>query len=230
MLYLYEEEWSWKDSKHEINYVPPAASSRPEIHSSAVVSDRDQEPTIARPVAPQSPNRPPPTHVETHKMPVSAQKRAASLLRQLQRPHKSVDKPKGNGAAVTSAEKSTNEQESTPRKKPYKSLEVKTVDGPSFYMTRAKSPMQGNRKKKPPPMCKPRENHLTVSKEKLLLSETTSSGYIVPTEMNEVQEMYTQIEPGTQDYLGLYTVPHQRRSSSSSEEQPIYAEPVVYID
>ena len=130
----------------------------------------------------------------------------------------------------------SNEQGSPPRKKPYKSLELNTVDSPHLYMTRAKSPMhvEKPRPRKPPPVLQ--SNPRTVSREKLLLTLTTSNGYIIPgsggfgpeneeEEEEEGGQMYQEIETETQDYLALYTVPQQSSPSTSSEQQPIYEEP-----
>ena len=198
------------------------------------MSGRHQQAVTPSPVTPQRPCRPaihPPTLVNTVKMPVSARKRAASLLRQLRRPHNGVDNPSVDDGNIdhvkaTSADHTNKQGSTTPRKKPYKSLEVNTVDVPHLYMTRAKSPWQKKRKPPPPPpllhlQYQPR----TESREKLLLTATVSGGYVLPDGTEEQQPMYKEIDPDREDYLGLYTVPRQRSPSTSSEEHPIYEEP-----
>ena len=164
--------------------------------------------------------------MKTH---VSARKRAASLLRQLQRPRNDVDNPSVNSDNTGHAERAsgdhTNEQGPTPpRKKPYKSLEVDTVDVPHLYTTRAKSPRQKKRKPPPPPLHLQNQPR-TQSREKLLLSATVSGGYVLPDGAERQHPMYKEIDPDREDYLALYTVPRQRSPSTSSEEHPIYEEP-----
>ena len=202
------------------------------IHIALGVSGRDSQAVTPRPVTPQRPCKPailPPTHVNAMKTHVSAQKRATSLLRQLQRPRNDVDNPSVDGDNTGHVEKvsgdHTNEQGPTPqRKKPYKSLEVDTVDVPHLYMTRAKSPRQKKRKPPPPPLHLQNQPR-TDSREKLLLSATVSGGYVLPDGAEGQQPMYKEIDPDREDYLALYTVPRQRSPSISSEEHPIYEEP-----
>ena len=211
------------------NQTPPTTTTTPpEQNSAAVVTERASVPSL---VVPQKPSIPPPTL----RRPVSAQSRAASLLRQLQRPHKHVvDRKTPTSAAKTQFEDdSRKEQGLPPRKKPYKSLELNTVDTPHLYMTRSKSPMQARKPlpRKPPPVLQ--NNPRTVSRERLLLMETVSNGYVAPgssvgmkEEEDESQQAYQEIEAEMTDYLALYTVPRQRSPSTSSEEhQPIYEEP-----
>ena len=148
-------EWG---SHTENNGTPPTPTiPPPEQTSAAVVSERYPRPSIPSNVVTQNPNSPPPP-LQTLTRPISAQKRAASLLRQLQRPRKCVDR-KDTIAAKREfySDDSQNEQGPPQRKKPYKSLELITVDRPHLYMTRAKSPMHGVNKppprpRKPPPI------------------------------------------------------------------------------
>ena len=216
-----------------MNRTPPSIprTPSPEPTPDTVVSERAPPLSIPSLVVPQKPRRPPPT---LHK-PISAQSRGAVLHRQLQRPLKITDR-KGVDLSATKNEfdgDSRKEQGSSPRKKPYKSLELNSVDSPHLYMTRAKSPMQTNkpRPRKPPPVLQ--SNPRTTSREKLLLTVTTSNGYIVPSsrvgtedeEEDEAGQAYQEIETETRDYLALYTVPQQCSPSNSREEQPIYEEP-----
>ena len=217
-----------------MNQTPPSIprTPSPEQAPDTVVSERAPPLSIPSVVVPQKPRRPPPT---LHK-PISAQRRGAALLRQLQMPLKITD-TKGVDLSATKKEFDgdiQNERGSPARKKPYKSLELNTVDSPHLYMTRAKSPMQTNKPqpRKPPPILQ--SNPRTTSSEKLLLTMTTSNGYIVPStcvgtedeeEDDEAGQSYQEIETETQDYLALYTMPQQCSPSTSREEQPIYEEP-----
>ena len=204
----------------------------PEQNPTRAVSESHSLPSAPPLVVPQKPNMPPPT-LQTLPRPLSAQKRAASLIRQLQRPRKSVDSKDTVSSSVKrefDGSNCQNEQGPPPRKKPYKSLELNTVDTPHLYMTRAKPATVRTRPRKPPPIL--HSNPRSVSREKLLLTETSSNGYIIPAsnieEEDGVEQMYQKIEAGTRDYLELYTVPRQHTpSTSSEEEQPIYEEPII---
>lgn len=186
-------------------------------------------PSIMPRVVPQNHNIPPPTR-KPPKKPVSAQSRATTLLRQIQRPHKHVVDKKAPPKPNAHSNLDTNKRGSPRRKKPYKSLEVKTVDTPHVYMTRAASPAPPHKPlpRKPPTHNPPR----TTSREKLLLTHTTSDGYVIPETRigsgDDVhgQQLYQEIEAEARDSVALYTVPlHHTTSDLSITEQPIYEEP-----
>ena len=208
------------------NQTPPTDTAQ-ENQTVTVLSDTHPEVPFPTPVTPQRPSVVPPTHV--HSCTTTARKRAASLFRRLQKPcSPTVDiGAKVADATVSFDTNDNNKQGPPPRKKPYKSLELKTVEDPNFYMKTAKSPKK--RRKPPPPRRVPPPH--TTSREKLLLTTTTSNGYIVPAGGIEgVQKPYQEIEPCTLDYLGLYTVPRQHTPSTSSEEPPLYEEPRLHLD
>lgn len=172
------------------------------------------------PVVQQRPSVYPPTRVKPLKVPESARKRAISLLR---RSSKGANKnvTHNNEPANTNTDSRTHEDGPTPRKKPYKTLELDTVEDPHLYMKRDKSPI---RRQAPAP---PKKHPQHRSRQKVLLTETMSSGYVNPGEVETVQQqMYKVIDPDTQDYLAVYNVPRHLNDSPSEDEQPpIYEEP-----
>lgn len=213
-------------STHAATVTPtPTATTNsfPEHGSVIVVSENNTDANIPTPVVPQKPSIMLPTHVQTLKMPISARKRAASLLKQLQKPRKSSNK-KGTKSPTDLRTTDTDNQQGSPqRKKPYKTLELTTVETPHLYMTRAKSPHNG----RSPPLHVLLQNQPCTDSRERLLSATMSNGYVLPGDANDIeQSMYTEIEPHTLDYLALYTVPRQHSPSTSREEQPIYEEPI----
>lgn len=171
-------------------------------------------------VPPQRPSIYPPTRVKPLKVPESARKRAISLLRRSSKgANKNVIHNSDTEPAETNTDSHTHKGRSTPRKKPYKALDLDKVEVPHLYMTRDKSPV---RRQAPMPLKKHPQHH---SRQKLVLTE--SSGYVDPAEVGTVQQqMYKVIDPDTQDYLAVYNVPqHPNDSSSEDEQPPIYEEP-----
>lgn len=73
----------------------------------------------------------------------------------------------------------------------------------------------------------PKKHPQHQSRQKVPLTETMSSDYVNPGEVETVQQqMYKVIDPDTQDYLAVYNVPHHPNNSPSDDEQPpIYEEP-----
>ena len=231
----------------EENSVPASALNREEnLALTAAVSDGQPTPSDPRPVVQQKPSRAvllPPTHVQQLKVPVSARKRAVSLLKQLQSPsskgaaNKTSSSKQQDGAGETSLDdpdgrnRAELDGSSTPRKKPYKTLQVDTVEEPHVYMTRAKTPAQkASRRGYVIDHHRPalRNQSQTKSRKKPMLAETLSNGYVMPGDveaLQQQQQQYKEIDPDRQDYMALYTVPRQHNQPTSCKEQPIYEEP-----
>lgn len=183
------------------------------------VSGNQLQVSAPSPVGPQRPSIYPPTPVKPLKVPESARKRAISLLR---RSSKGANKKvTHNNEPDTNTDSHTHGDGPRPRKKPYKALELDTVEDPHLYTRRDKSPIR-----RQPPMT-PKKHPQHQSRQKVPLTGTMSSDYVNPGEVETVQQqMYKVIDPDTQDYLAVYNVPHHPNNSPSDDEQPpIYEEP-----
>ena len=208
-----------------------STNTSPDNGSVRVSSEENREAHIPSPVVPQKPCILPPTHAQMLKAPISARKRAASLLKQLQKPRRSGPAIRAKAPAVIGVAESNGtvrKQGSPQRKKPYKSLELNTVDRPHLYVKRAANSPLEVRGMRPLPVHVLLQDQPRTESRTRLLSETMSNGYVLPSEVEDMeQSMYTEIEPHTRDYLALYTVPRQHSPFTANGLQPIYEEPVT---
>ena len=167
----------------------------------------------------------------THR-PISANKRAASLLKKLKKPSKQTEATSGEKATATNnavhshthlkhtspivvkaeihRNESVHRQNDVPKKKPYKTLHLNTTEDPHIYASRTSKTVE---KKNKGPQAK------ATSLGNGFTEHTTKSDHEQP--------LYKTIEPETQDYTSMYTVLSQPSLSScvEIEVQPIYEEP-----
>lgn len=102
------------------------------------------------------------------------------------------------------------------RKKPYRKLDLDTVENPHIYTTAAGNSSDGEHMEQ----NESARNSLTVS-------VSNAYGYVAPDDICSTQDrgMYQGLQSNTQDYLALYVTPSAQGTANSSMPQPIYAEP-----